>query len=131
MHTIDQLPLGASCVVTETGDGGADSTTARVGAGAAIDGLTVAVAVGDDTVITFENTFDSDEVNPPPPTTTTTTTMAPVPPPTTTTTTTTTDPPARPLPITGGTIAGTVLVALVMLGAGFVFLAATRRRRTG
>lgn len=56
--TIERLPVGATCVVTETDTGGAVRTTATVGA-EKTTGATVTVTVGSAASIVFTNTFDA------------------------------------------------------------------------
>ncbi|PFG44653.1 hypothetical protein ATJ88_3389 [Isoptericola jiangsuensis] len=66
--TFDGLPVGAECTVTETGTGGATSSTLTVDDGAPVDGTTVDVVVppgtdGGGTVeVVATNTFDAGAV---------------------------------------------------------------------
>jgi len=60
--TYDGLPIGAECVVTETDDGGAESTTISTVDGG--DPGAATVVAGDATAITVTNTFP--DVPPPP-----------------------------------------------------------------
>lgn len=56
--TIDRMPVGATCVVTETDTGGATSTTATV-AGETTTGAAVTVVIGAAASVVFTNTFDA------------------------------------------------------------------------
>lgn len=67
---ISGLPVGATCVVTETGVMGAATTTVRVGEGTPMtdtDVTTPAVTEGGTVAVTFTNDYPGDVPPPPPP----------------------------------------------------------------
>jgi uncharacterized repeat protein (TIGR01451 family) len=53
------VPVGTDCTVTETDDGGADSTSVVVGDGRSANGRSARVTISEGTnIVTFTNTFD-------------------------------------------------------------------------
>lgn len=58
--TIPSLPEGTSCVVTETGDGGADATTVATNGGVAQQASSAEITIGaDSNAVVFTNSFEA------------------------------------------------------------------------
>jgi hypothetical protein len=101
------VPVGTICTVTETRDGGADSTTVQIASGDIVEAHSTRVRVAEGTTkVTFVNTFD----------------IAPIAAPA--------EPPRR-LPATGADISPLLLFAFATLSLGGTLLRTAKVRERG